>query len=74
MNKNFIPILGQMRLSQESDESNVSILDPSLSGGFACNHPCPSVFRPSVGLLSVFKYLRDGPLVFSDFFKEVRAL
>ena len=29
--------------------------------------------RPSVGLWSVFKYLRDRSLVFSNFLHEVRA-
>ena len=44
---------------------------PGLPVGVHSNRPCPSV-HPSVRL-SVFKYLRDCSLVFSNFLHEVRA-
>ena len=43
------------------------ILDPGLSEGVLCNHPCAS-FSPSL-----FNYLRDRPLVLSNCLHEVRA-
>ena len=53
----------------------VNILDPGLSEGVLCNHPCRSVclsVRPSVRP-SVFEYLRDRSLVFSQTLHEVRG-
>ena len=44
-----------------------------LPEGVLSNRPCPLV-RPLVrGPWSVFKYLRDRSLVFSNFLHEVRA-
>ena len=47
------------------------LLDPGLSQGFPCNHPCPSVSL-SVSP-SVFEYLRDRSLVYSETLHEVRV-
>ena len=44
---------------------------PGLPDGVHNNHPCPSIsplVRPSV-----FEYLGDRPLVFSNFLHEVKA-
>ena len=52
---------------------------PGLPEGVLSNRPCPSVclcVRPSVCpsvRVSVFEYLRDRSLVFSNFLLEVRA-
>ena len=49
-----------------------TILDPGFTGGGPSNRPCPSVGSLVRGS-SVFKYLRDRSLVFSNFLHEVRA-
>ena len=46
---------------------------PGLLEGVLSNRPCPSVCWSMVFRWSVFKYLRDRSLVFSNFLHEVRA-
>ena len=52
---------------KDSEFGELLILDPGLSDGVLCNHPCLSVIRP----WSVFKYLRDRALVFPETLHEV---
>ena len=47
-------------------------LTPGLPEGVLSNRPCPSVVRPLVRP-SVYKYLGDRSLFFSNFLHEVRA-
>ena len=63
-------MIGQFTAEQvQSEKTNISstFWTPGLPEGVLSNRPCPCV------CLFVFKYLRDGSLVFSSFFHEFRA-